>query len=83
LSGALDRTRTCNLLIRSQMLYPIELRVLSLLGDFEGRRKPRLRQGRKGFVAFFNDEPCSPLWILRLSLKRVRREGDALPCGLP
>ncbi len=26
-NGALGKTRTCNLLIRSQMLYPIELRV--------------------------------------------------------
>ena len=26
LSGASDRNRTCNLLIRSQKLYPIELR---------------------------------------------------------
>jgi hypothetical protein len=29
--GAPDRSRTCNLLIRSQKLYPIELRVLNRL----------------------------------------------------
>ena len=29
-SGAPGRTRTCNLLVRSQMLYPIELQVHNL-----------------------------------------------------
>ena len=35
-NGASDRSRTCNLLIRSQKLYPIELRMLVVLRDRDG-----------------------------------------------
>ena len=44
--GALDRTRTCNLLIRSQMLYPIELR--AQLSSTTARRRRRFRSPRPG-----------------------------------
>ena len=48
-SGALAVTRTRNLLIRSQMLYPIELRVLCQSRFAEkrgGKRPPTANQGR-------------------------------------
>lgn len=37
--GASGRTRTCNLLIRSQKLYPIELRTHSLAGRHPGHQR--------------------------------------------
>ena len=44
LNGVPDRSRTHNLLIRSQVLYPIELRVRSVL-KHDGNHNTRIRTG--------------------------------------
>ena len=51
MDGAPERTRTSNLLIRSQVLYPIELRALNSV-----RRLPQDSLFRKKFLRFYTKE---------------------------
>src|ERR671913_552416 len=60
--GALGRTRTCNLLIRSQVLYPLSYERSGRAGplrpgqDTRQRERPRTAPGQPGKPAFLRSD---------------------------